>query len=370
MAKIALMLPKFSRYGGVEGFGYTLSQALARAGYRVDFICAKADAQPPEGVEIIKVGRKGLTRFGKLLWFLIQAEVKRKAGGYDLCISLGKSLNQDMVRMGGGPLEPFWRLSGRAYGSGAGGWWKMFRRRTAPVNMLIKYVERRQARSKSLFIANSHKVLDWLVSTYPQIGRDKVDVIYNKPDLDRFYPPEADQKSKLRQKSGIAPAQVLIATAGTNFRLKGVATAIKALAMLPENHVLTVAGGRNPQRYLKLAKRLGVEDRIIFPGRVDDMASFYQAADVFILPTFYDSCSNAVLEAMACGLPVISTSCNGSSVFLEPGMVLDDPADHRTLASLIEKAANQKSKPFEWPDDKKSGIEPYLELVQAMLENS
>lgn len=368
MRKIAILLPKFSRYGGVEGFGFGLAQALADAGHAVTFICAKSEAQAPAGVEVLTVGRHGLTRCGKLLWFLVQAEKQRKKGKYDLCISLGKSLNQDVVRMGGGPLEPFWALSGRSYANGLARWWKMFRRRTAPVNLLIKYVEKKQAGSGAVFIANSHKVLGWLAATYPQIRPENTDIIYNKPDLSRFYPVSAEKKAELRQKSGISPEQAVISTAGTNFRLKGVEPLVRGLALLPENHVLRVAGGRNPARYLDIARELKVEHRIEFLGRVEDMPGFYQASDIFVLPTFYDACSNAVLEAMACGLPVISTACNGSSIFLPRDMVLEDPADHDTLARLIKKAGTRTPAPFAWPEDIKSGFEPYVELVERMLK--
>ncbi|MFA6336341.1 MAG: glycosyltransferase family 4 protein, partial [Bacteroidales bacterium] len=153
-----------------------------------------------------------------------------------------------------------------------------------------------------------------------------------------------------------------------NFALKGVGTLIRALALLPENFRLAVAGGRHPDAWLALARSLGVEARVRFAGKVHDMSGFYAGADIFALPTYYDACSNAVLEALACGLPAISSSRNGSAVFVDPRLVLPDPGDATTLARLIALAAAEKDRPaFSWPDDRPCGLPPYLDMVDEII---
>ncbi len=143
---------------------------------------------------------------------------------------------------------------------------------------------------------------------------------------------------------------------------------IKALAELPENYHLQVAGGRNPSRYIKLAEKLGVASRVRFLGKVDDMPKFYGCSDIFVLPSFYDACSNSVLEALACGVPVISSKDNGSSYFLPEEHVIDDPADFLRLAEVIKTTIDKgDSGPFEWPEDVACGIEPYLKMVEDFL---
>ncbi len=105
-----------------------------------------------------------------------------------------------------------------------------------------------------------------------------------------------------------------------------------------------------------------------FAGKVDDMPGFYAAADVFALPSYYDACSNAVLEALACGLPAISSSRNGSAVFVDPRLVLPDPGDAEALARLIALAAAEKDRPvFVWPDDRPCGLPPYLDMVDELI---
>lgn len=365
MKKIAIILPRFSRYGGVERFGYNLSAALADAGYGVDFICSRAEEEAPQGVKVIKVGRYGLCRAGKLFWFVFAAEKVRKKGKYDLCISLGKSLNQDILRIGGGPLESFWRLSRRAWPTGFARSFKMFRRRTALVNLLIKYIERKQAASDCHMVCVSHRVKDWMIESHPCLSNRSIDVVYNKPDLSIFTPPSSEQRVKSRAEFDFTDKDILISTATTNFALKGVSFMIKALAELPDNYHLHVAGGRNPSKYISLAEKYGVGSRVRFLGKVANMPEFYGRSDIFVLPSFYDACSNSVLEALACGLPVISSKDNGSSYFLPAKQVLADPANYLRLAEMIEETVQTHNKStFEWPEDVDCGIEPYLKFVE------
>ncbi|WP_320170309.1 glycosyltransferase family 4 protein [Maridesulfovibrio sp.] len=368
MKKIAIILPRFGRYGGVERFGYNLSAALARAGYKVDFICARAEEEPPAGVSVVSVGRYGFCRAGKLFWFVLAAERIRLKGGYDLCISLGKSLNQDILRVGGGPLNSFWRLSQRAWDAGFSRSFKMFRRRVSPVNILINYIEKRQVTSGCRIVCVSHRVRDWMVESHPQLSENLPEVVYNKPDLDLFKPLEPELRSAGRAEFSLTDSDILISTATTNFALKGVASLIRALADLPENYHLHVAGGRNPAKYIRLAESLGVAERVVFLGKVGDMPSFYGRSDIFVLPSFYDACSNSVLEALACGVSVISSRDNGSSFFLPEEQVIDDPADYRLLARMISETAGKNSaNVFQWPDDVPCGLEPYLRIVEERL---
>ncbi|WP_035076269.1 glycosyltransferase family 4 protein [Maridesulfovibrio zosterae] len=369
MKKIAIILPRFSRYGGVERFGYNLSAALASAGYKVDFICSRAEEEAPQGVQIINVGRYGVCRAGKLLWFVLAAEKQRKKGKYDLSISLGKSLNQDILRIGGGPLQSFWRLSQKAWPAGFGRSFKMFRRHTAMVNLLIRYIERRQSLSPCHIVCVSHRVKEWMLESHPELAGRKIDVVYNKPDLSLFSPPEASMRDASRAEYHLKNDDILISTATTNFALKGVSSLIKAIAQLPSNYHLHIAGGRNPSKYIKLAEQYKVVERVQFLGKVTDMPEFYGRSDIFVLPSFYDACSNSVLEALACGLPVISSRDNGSSYFLPTEQIIDDPSDYMALKDVILKTSEQKStEQFVWPEDIVCGIEPYLKLVEDRLK--
>ncbi|MDL2267244.1 glycosyltransferase family 4 protein [Desulfovibrio sp. OttesenSCG-928-G15] len=393
MSRIAIMLPKYSRYGGVEQFGYRLAGALAKRGHAVDFICARQEAEPPEGVTVKAVGRPPGSRALKLLWFLVQAERLRKKGGYDLSISLGKTWNQDVSRMGGGPLRTFWEKSERALPEGRERLVKRLKRRASPYNWLTLLVEKHQFTKDSEVISVSHLVRDWLMQAHPDLAAERMRVVYNRPDPARYpwptkeeraaaklallqrlpkaFPPLLGEGAEEESVEGAAakPRVQTIGTASTNFELKGVGPLIRALALLPENTVLFIAGGRDHAAYDALAKELGVAERVAFLGKVDDMPAFYRGLDVFILPTFYDACSNAVLEALASGCKTVTSASNGAAFFLEQNAVLENPGDVAAMTAMLQdKLEVPAPKRFDWPDDVPSGLDAFVELVEEAVE--
>ncbi|MGE4469634.1 MAG: glycosyltransferase family 4 protein [Desulfovibrio sp.] len=368
-ARIAVMMPRFSRYGGAEGFGRRLAEALARAGHDVDFICARSEAKPPSGVRLVVVGRFGPLKWLKVLWFALAAERARKRGGYDLSIGLGKTFHQDVFRQGGGPLPVFWRLSRRAWPRGPRRTLKMLRRRLSPANWVSWWIERIQARTTPVIVANSERTREWMLEAHPFLCASQMPVIYNRPDLERFSPPTPEERAAERAAAGVNDSQVLLLTAGTNFMLKGLRSLLEALALLPDRYILHVAGGRGTRHWEKLARRLGVEQRVRFLGRVEEMRSFYAAGDVFVLPTFYDACSNAVMESLAMGLRTVTSACNGSGAFLPSKNILADPADVEALAHCLARVVNGPAPgPFVWPPEAESGMDAWVALIDGLLD--
>ncbi len=379
-ARIALMLPRFSRYGGVEQFGFRLAETLAARGYAVEYICARQEIAPPAGVRVLLTGRPRGPRWLKMLIFATKAEALRRTGAYDCCISLGKTLGQDILRVGGGPLPAFWRYSERAYPNAASRLLKQCLRRVNPANMLARWMENRQYAEARLIVAVSHFVRDLVLEAAPALPQNRVHVIYNRPDLGRFFPPSQEQREAARHRFGIAPREIAIGLAASNFRLKGVAPLIRALQDLPDHCSLYVAGGRNHREYDALAQKLGLAGRVHFCGKVDDMPAWYQALDIFALPTFYDACANAVLEALAAGLPTLSAASNGSAYFLPPENIVKNPGDSAEVACVLARLLPQAEKnkttgirePFVWPDNLGpngvvSGLDAFVALVEEFL---
>jgi len=147
-------------------------------------------------------------------------------------------------------------------------------------------------------------------------------------------------RAEERRRWGVGPGEVVAAFVGMNYRLKGLEPLLYALARLPAGAPLrlAVAGGAKTGPWERLARRLGVARRVVFLGPVADVRRVYFAADLHAHPTFYDPCSGVVIEALACGLPVITTRFNGAAELLHPpreGFVLDDPHDHAALADAL-----------------------------------
>jgi UDP-glucose:(heptosyl)LPS alpha-1,3-glucosyltransferase len=125
-----------------------------------------------------------------------------------------------------------------------------------------------------------------------------------------------------------------------NYRLKGLAPLLHAVARVPRGKPfrLAVVGHPKDGRYRRLADRLGVADRVRFLGFRADPKDAYFAADFLAHPTFYDPCSLVALEALACGLPVVTTRYNGAAELLSPpvdGVVVADPHDAAELGAAL-----------------------------------
>lgn len=378
---IAIMLPRFSRYGGVEQFGYRISEALASRGHKVDFICSRQEIEAPKGVQVIPIGRYGGVKVLKMLWFLIRAERQRRKKNYDLVLSLGKTWHQDLIRVGGGPLLNFWKKSEKAIPKGYKRNIKRLSRLVSPANWLTLLIEKHQYNEKTQIIAVSHLVKDWLLKEHPKLNPDNVEVIYNLPNTSRFHPLPSEERKKLRKKLWSSYARGgeknleldldklnFLGTATTNFQLKGIGPLIRSLEKLPENTHFFVAGGRGSSDYMALAKELGLEARVHFCGKIEDMPSFYQGLDLFVLASFYDACSNAVLEARASGCRVLSSVHNGSSYFLDKKTLIQDPGDPEELALLINHSLHEE-RPAEvdWPVDQKSGITAFAQSIEDKM---
>jgi UDP-glucose:(heptosyl)LPS alpha-1,3-glucosyltransferase len=168
-------------------------------------------------------------------------------------------------------------------------------------------------------------------------------------DLDKFDPaarPEA--RGQTRQRFGIATDRIVGLMIAQDFQRKGLPQAIRAVKQVNDPRLLLlVVGKEDPKPYEQLAQEVGVADRVIFAGTTDDPYAFYRAADFFVLPTRHDPCSLVVLEALAMGLPVISTAFNGACEVMVPGehgFVLKDPADIDALAAAMRRMLDPENR--------------------------
>ena len=125
--------------------------------------------------------------------------------------------------------------------------------------------------------------------------------------------------------------------AGSGWERKGLRYAMEAVDACDNPNVrLLVAGRGNQVRYRS--------DRAKFLGEMADLRPTYAAADIFILPTIYDPFSNACLEALASGLPVITTRANGFSEIMEDrihGSIVDQADNVNDLMTAIEEWSEQ-----------------------------
>lgn len=196
--------------------------------------------------------------------------------------------------------------------------------------------------------ANSKRTGSDLVKFY---GADpaRIRVIYNGVDSERFTPANARHKSAIRQRYGIPEAALVVLFVG-EYRRKGLATVVRAVGDLhdPRVHLLAVGRG-DAGRYQGLAAQAGIAGRATFAGPTRDVEQVFSAADLFAFPTYYEPFGMVITEAMASGLPVITSRSAGASEMITDGvsgLLLDRPGDSaelsRKIMSLLADAPERK----------------------------
>lgn len=189
--------------------------------------------------------------------------------------------------------------------------------------------------------ANSRQTGADLVTFY---GADpaKIQVIYNGVDADRFTPGNARFRGEIRARYGIAEDALVVLFVG-EYRRKGLATVLRALGRIideaPDTRAHLLAVGRGDlEQYRKLAAQAGVSGRVTFAGPARDIERLFGAADVFAFPTYYEPFGMVITEAMASGLPVVTSRRAGASEMIEEGVsgvLLDQPGDADELARRL-----------------------------------
>jgi UDP-glucose:(heptosyl)LPS alpha-1,3-glucosyltransferase len=313
--KIALVRQRYSAQGGAERFIERALAALAGQGVSVTVLAREWVGDPRNVV------RCNPFHLGRLWrdWGFATA-VCREIGrlSFDLVQSHERIACCDVYRAGDGVHAQWLRNRGRALSALA--------RAGVALNPYHRYVlaaERRLFASPRLraVICNSRMVKEEIRRHFG-LAEAKLHVIYNGIDLEAFHPRlRAAHRESLRERLGIPQEAFVVLHVGAGFERKGVFRLIEALALCGRRdaHLLVVGGDRLQPRAGRLADSRGVAPRVHFAGTQADVRPWYGAADVFALATLYDPFPNAALEAMACGLPVVTTRQCGTAEIIDEG---------------------------------------------------
>jgi UDP-glucose:(heptosyl)LPS alpha-1,3-glucosyltransferase len=319
----------YSQTGGAEAYLKRLARGVVEAGHDVRLV---ATSDWPE--EAWPFGPITRLRDRAPIGFADELEQIRPTLGCDVLFSLERVWRCDVFRAGDGVHRA---------------WLERRSKFELPLKQFVRSISQKHRDllrlEQSLFadrkagrvIAASQMVKDEIVGLY-RYPADKIDIIRNGVPLDKFrFDPELREKS--RENLNLEPDQIALLFAGSGWERKGLLFAIEAMALCNDRKMrLLVAGHGNQKLYKTRRLRFWREDPIRFLGEVADLARVYAAADIFILPTIYDPFSNACLEALACGLPVITTRANGLSEIIEDsvnGSIIDRASDLVSLRDAI-----------------------------------
>ena len=344
--RIAIVRGAYNAAGGAERFVQRIALALAERGVELSLIARRwPHAGPhalPSAVRLIELESFHLGRRWRDAAFAAQVRSTVAREGFDLVQSHERIPGLAIYRAGDGVHRQWLQLKARQQGR-----WHTWGDRLSAAHRATLRAEAAMYAHPGLrcVVCNSDMVRAEIVRHYG-VDPARLVVIRNGLDTQRFRPPSPAERAEARARLGWPEDRATFLFVGSGFERKGVAPALRALArgtLRQQARLVVVGHDKHLARYQALARALGVADAVRFTGPVDDVLPHYHAADAFVLPTLYDPQSNAMLEAMACGLPVItSTGCGAAELLgTDAGHVvdaLDVPALARAMEDLLDPA--------------------------------
>jgi UDP-glucose:(heptosyl)LPS alpha-1,3-glucosyltransferase len=346
--KIGLVIDVFSpSRGGGEGYCFNLARQLLDRGHEVHVYADRWDTPLP-AVTYHRVPARGPGKTLPMMLFALRSGAVLAGEDLDIIHAVGKATGMNLFNSHGG-IEAKWLVQNfRSIPSPLYRAWKKLCRFLNPRHYFIGWLERKQYTDPSVvrYVAISDMLAGHMRETYG-LSPDKLRVVYNGVDTELYHPRNREfHRAALREEMGTAPDAPVLLHVTNNFRLKGLHTLIRALPRVREDEwgrgaELWVLGRGREGPYARLARKLGLADAVRFLGWRAGPERYYGAADVYAHPTFYDACSLSVLEAMASGLPPVTSATNGAAGYIDEGkngFVLPDASDASNLAELLLRA--------------------------------
>ena len=337
--KIALVRKEFNAlHGGAERYAVNLANGLAELGHDVHIFCGKSEMKEKNNITVHKVSYLKTPSPLKNLSFSRNSAKLIAKESFDIVNGLAQIFPQDIYRVG----DPLHINCLQAFSPN-------------PVKRGIKYLNPRHLAllyiEKNIFkqgnykrIITNSRMSKAQVAHYYNVPEEKITVVHNGVDLNKFNPDEKQGlRQSIRKNLGIKNDESVLLFAGNDFRRKGLQFAMQCAANLIKKGLkvkLLIAGRQKAGPYLRLVRKNGYADNFLFLGHVEKIEYVFCASDMFVLPTFYDPFSNVCLEAMACGLPVMTTRLNGAAEIIEDrvsGILVDSPWD---LEEMITAASS------------------------------
>jgi UDP-glucose:(heptosyl)LPS alpha-1,3-glucosyltransferase len=338
--RLALVHLRHAMSGGTERYLHRLAHHLAGRGHEVTIVCRSHAEAPAPGVRFEVLRAPALGGTWRVLAFARAVERHVRAAGYDVVMGLGRTWSQDVLRLGGGCAPTYLErahaatLTARKRLLGGG----------RLKHALAVSIERRaltDPRCRTV-ITNSELVRRDVLARYG-LDPGRVRTIHNGVDLERFHPRlRARVGRERRAEWGLSESDLVVLFLGTGYGRKGLDLLIPAFARLAAvrgDARLVVAGYDSARRrYEHQAERAGIAARTRFLGGRNDPEALYAAADLYVLPTRYDPFANSTLEALASGLPVVTSTDNGGGELIDArvqGSVVDLAGDPEDLAREV-----------------------------------
>ena len=360
-SKICILTETYSPViGGGETQARALAEGLAAKGFAVTVLTRRSDTTlarterigPVTVYRIPPTGHQHYKKWG-LMVASIPALIKLRHQ-YDLvfvsgfrvvgmtAVIVSKLLNKVCVLK----ADSLGEMSGSFFAPGLA---RMGLRPSAAAFRLFLRLRDSILKQANAFVAISSAVADEFKAEY--VKPSSIKMIPNSVDTRRFFPVTPPEKEALRRKLGLPLGDKIAVYTGRLVSYKGLPLLLRMWRdiMTEHNHLrllLVGSGGldiHNCEAELKAyVSANGLQDNVRFTGSVDNVHEYLQASDMFVFPTEEEAFGISLIEAMACGLPVISTPVGGVPDILEHqhNGLLVEPGDARQLFEAFETLMN------------------------------
>jgi UDP-glucose:(heptosyl)LPS alpha-1,3-glucosyltransferase len=321
--RIAFVVHDYDRVHGHSRYVSELVERFARS-HEVHVFANRFEADPPAGVTAHRVPALRASALTTIFSFLPAAAL-RVRGRFDIVHAQGVSAPAaDVITVHISNHE--W-LKGRVAQNGGAGW-----RDRVFAGLVVPLERAAYSRPGVTLIAISQALSRALTQAYGLTGT--VSVIHHGVDIRQFNPARRTHRAEVRRALGIPETATVFLFVGD--ARKGARETIAALSRTPGHLVIVTRS--NPAEFEACARAAGVESRVSFAPPTTAIERYYGAADIFVLPTPYDAFGMVVTEAMACGLPVITTRAAGAAELVDDGvtgLLIPSASDEQSLVAAM-----------------------------------
>jgi UDP-glucose:(heptosyl)LPS alpha-1,3-glucosyltransferase len=346
MKKIAFAIEKFSRYaGGAESYAVSLATFLVENGWEVHLFGETWDGEPEAAVFHKITVPKYLPAWLKMILFALSHKKAVKTRDFDVVLGFGNTLYMNVYQSHGGV---HWLSTKRKSYSEKSKIKRVIKRSIIVLSLkqwVRAWIESAPFRldPRPRIVAISQMIKNDMESFFRVKGTE-IDVVYNGVDISRYNRNlRQNLRGPLRRQLGISEDEVVFLFISYDLKKKGIELLVDAASQLKKTgnakFKVMVVGGLPYRALSRQIRALNIEDKILFTGPVRSTEEYYANSDVFVLPTYYDACSLVVIEAMASGLPSITTTSNGAAGIItdgKDGYIISHPPGSPDLAKKMQ----------------------------------